>query len=193
MIVARLKHLGISPRKVRLVADLIRGLPVEEAQNQLKFLNKRASQPLLKLLNSAIANAQHNFGLDKSSLLIDKITVDAGPSLKRWRARAMGRAARIIKRSCQITLVLKPEEAIAPQALRAKAATPKPEEEAKPKDVLLKKEETREEIVKKPEPVARPKPQPPQKPYGATPQAKKRFFSRQTFGNVKKFFRRKSI
>jgi large subunit ribosomal protein L22 len=102
----QLKYLRISPRKVRLVADLIRGMNVEDARIQLKFLSKRSSEPLLKLLNSAIANAQNNFGLEKNNLYISEMLVNDGPTLKRWRPRAMGRSAGIKKRTSHIIMVL---------------------------------------------------------------------------------------
>ncbi|MCD6429427.1 50S ribosomal protein L22 [bacterium] len=103
---AKLKYLRIAPRKVRLVADLIRGKSVDEAIRVLSFTRKRAAQPILKLLNSAIANAVHNFRLNKDKLYISKITVDEGPKLKRWRPRARGMAYEIQKKTSHITLVL---------------------------------------------------------------------------------------
>jgi large subunit ribosomal protein L22 len=103
---AKLRFLRMSPRKVRLVVDVIRDLPVEEAENQLVFLNKKAGRPVLKLLKSAIANAENNSKLSKDNLYIKKITVDQGPTLKRWRARAFGRAAMIRKQSSHITIIL---------------------------------------------------------------------------------------
>lgn len=103
---AKLRFLRMSPRKVRLAADMIRGLPVEKAEYQLTFLGRGAGQPLLKLLRSAIANAQNNNKLEKTNLFIKKITVDQGPTLKRWRPRAFGRAGAIMKRSSHINLVL---------------------------------------------------------------------------------------
>ncbi|MBZ1345083.1 MAG: 50S ribosomal protein L22 [Candidatus Nealsonbacteria bacterium] len=104
--IAKLRNLRIAPRKVRLVADLIRGKRVEEAQTILNLTIKKACQPLLKLLNSAHNNAKYNFGLEKSNFFISKITVDEGKKLKRWRARARGRAAAIQKKTSHITLVL---------------------------------------------------------------------------------------
>ena len=103
---ASLNYLRIAPRKVRLVADLIRGKKVEEAQNILNFIVKKANQPLIKLLRSAVANAKNNFQLDESNLYISKLTVDEGPKLKRWRPRARGSAAEIQKKTSHITLVL---------------------------------------------------------------------------------------
>ena len=103
---AHLNHLRISSRKVRLVVDLIREMEIEEAKTQLKFLNKKSTELLLKLLNSAIANAKNNFNLDENNLYISKIIVNDGRILKRWRARAMGRSARISKRTSNVTIVL---------------------------------------------------------------------------------------
>jgi len=109
-VVAKLRRLRIAPRKVRLVADLIRGKKVDEAINILTFLNKKAAKPVLKLLKSAIANAEHNFKLKKDNLFISKITVDEGPKFKRWMPRARGRADLILKRTSHITLVLSEKE-----------------------------------------------------------------------------------
>ncbi|MEA3272116.1 MAG: 50S ribosomal protein L22 [Patescibacteria group bacterium] len=103
---ASVKYIRKSPRKVRLVVDLIRGLDVKDAENQLKFTPKLAKEPILKLLRSAIANAENNFQLKKENLFIKKIVVDEGPTLKRWHPRAHGRAATIRKRSSHIDIVL---------------------------------------------------------------------------------------
>jgi len=106
-VTVKLRRLGIAPRKVRLVADLVRGKSVEEAQTILNFTVKKAAHPLLKLLKSAIASARHDFkGLDESNLRIVKITVDQGPKYKRWRPRARGVAYEIQKKTSHITLVL---------------------------------------------------------------------------------------
>ncbi|XOB41591.1 MAG: 50S ribosomal protein L22 [Candidatus Nealsonbacteria bacterium] len=106
-VLAKLKYLRIAPRKVRLVANLIRGKSVEEAQTILDFTVKKATQPLLKLLKSALSNAKHNFQLlDESNLYISKIIVEEGPKLKRWRARARGTVASIQKKTSHITIIL---------------------------------------------------------------------------------------
>ncbi|XOU94508.1 MAG: 50S ribosomal protein L22 [Candidatus Kerfeldbacteria bacterium] len=105
-VVAKLRYLRTSPKKVRLVIDLIRGLEVTAAEHQLTFLNKGSSLTVLKLLKSAIANATNNFKLSEDNLYIKKITVDQGPTLKRWSARAFGRASEIRKKSSHITIVL---------------------------------------------------------------------------------------
>lgn len=96
----------MSARKVRLVADMIRGLDAHTALARLHAIAKASKVPLGKLLASALANAEHNFRLDKNNMFIKKIFVDEGSSLKRWRARAYGRAAPIRKHSCHITIVL---------------------------------------------------------------------------------------
>lgn len=100
------RNIRIASRKVRLVVDLIRGKQVGEALAILKHTSKAASPVVEKLLKSAIANAEHNFELDPNSLVVGKIFVDQGPTLKRFRPRAMGRASRIHKRTSHITVVL---------------------------------------------------------------------------------------
>jgi len=105
MVTVKLRRLRIAPRKVRLVADLIRGKSVEEAQTILQFTIKRAALPLLKLLNSAVASAKQK-NLDPARLYISKITVDEGPKFKRWQPRARGQASEIQKKTSHITLVL---------------------------------------------------------------------------------------
>jgi len=104
---ASLKYLHISPRKVRLIAGLVKKLPVKEAESQLRYSSQRSAQPMLKLLRSAIADAENNFHLEKDNLYIAGIRVDEGPALKRWRARARGTAYPIKKRSSHVFLVLK--------------------------------------------------------------------------------------
>ncbi len=103
---AKAKFLKISSKKVRLVLDVVRGMRAEEAQNQLRFIPKKASKYILKLLNSAIANAEHNFNLKKENLYIKKIIANEGPTLKRWMPKAYGRATVIRKRSSHIEIVL---------------------------------------------------------------------------------------
>lgn len=103
---AKLRNLRIAPRKVRLVADLIRHKRAKEAQRILNFTVKKASLPLLKLLNSALANAKNNFQIDNENLYISKILVDEGPKYKRWMPRARGSAYEIQKKTSHITLIL---------------------------------------------------------------------------------------
>lgn len=104
---ASLKHIRMSAQKVRLVIDVVRGLTVEEAQNQLKFINKKASEPVAKLIKSAVANAENTFNLERSNLFISEIKADEGLTLKRWMPRAYGRATSIRKRGSHLSLVLK--------------------------------------------------------------------------------------
>lgn len=103
---AHAKFIRIAPRKVRLVIDLIRGKQVGEAISILRHTPKAASPVVEKLLNSAIANAEHNYSLDPNSLIVTQAYVNEGPTMKRFRPRAMGRASRINKRTSHITLVL---------------------------------------------------------------------------------------
>jgi len=103
------KYVRTSPQKARLVVDLIRGIRVEEAQKILTFTKKRAAKWVSKVLKSAVANAGQNPNIDKKILYVKKIFVDQGPSMKRWRARAQGRAAAIKKRTSHITVILDEE------------------------------------------------------------------------------------
>ena len=105
-VTATLKNLRISPRKVRLVADSVRGMDAKAAEIQLAQTIKRSAPDVEKLLKSAVANAENNFGLDKDNLFVEEIQVGEGPRLKRWLPRAHGRATQILKRTSQISLVL---------------------------------------------------------------------------------------
>ena len=100
------KYIRISPQKARLVADVVRGMGVDQAITTLKFMPKKGAGILRKVLESAVANATQNDQVDVDNLVIKQITIDGGPSLKRIRPRAMGRATRIIKRTSHITVVL---------------------------------------------------------------------------------------
>lgn len=103
---ASLKHLRVAPRKARLVSGLVRGLDVNKAANQLKFLNKKSAKPMLKLLESAVANAINNYDLDRNNLIIKEIKVDEGRVLKRWLPRAHGRATILRKKMSHVTIIL---------------------------------------------------------------------------------------
>lgn len=103
---AHLNSLRISPRKIRLVVDLVRKMNIDEARKQLEAINKKSTEPILKLINSAVANAKNNFDLKEDDLYISEIFVNDGQVFKRWRPRAMGRAARILKRTSCVTVVL---------------------------------------------------------------------------------------
>ncbi len=100
------RYVRISPRKARLVTELIKGKPVEEALTILRFVPKKAARLVDKTLRSAVANAEQNPNIDVDTLYIKRIFVDGGPTMKRWRARAMGRATKIIKRTSHITVIL---------------------------------------------------------------------------------------
>lgn len=104
--VAKLRYARISAQKGRLVADQIRGLPVEQALNLLAFSKKKGASLIKKVLDSAIANAENNEGADIDELKVSTICVDEGPTMKRIRARAKGRATRILKRSSHITVTV---------------------------------------------------------------------------------------
>ena len=103
---AKAKHVRMSPRKVRLVVDVVRGLQVGKALDQLKFTNKLAVGPIVKLVNSAIASAVNNFELEEGNLFIKEVKVDDGPTVHRWMPRAYGRATPIRKRTSHISLIL---------------------------------------------------------------------------------------
>lgn len=100
------RYVRISPRKARLVIDLIRGKSVEEAFSILRFTPRAASPIIEKVLQSAVANAEHNHNMDTSRLVVKKAYVDEGPTLKRYRPRALGRASKINKRTSHITVVV---------------------------------------------------------------------------------------
>lgn len=178
-ITAQLKNLRISTRKVRLAANLLRGLTVSQAEKQLKFLVKRSALPLEKLLKSAVANAENGAHLAKENLYISKVLVDQGRTMKRWRARARGQAAEILKRTSHIKLVL---SEIAPnrQTKKKKIARTDIQRVDKNKEISLekkekegRKEKTSKKTYVKPEDKKAPK--------------------QKNVGGLKKVFRRKSI
>jgi large subunit ribosomal protein L22 len=104
--IAKLRQARITPQKARLVADQIRGLPVDKAINLLTFSNKKAATLIKKVLESAIANAEHNDGADVDELKVKTIMVDEGPIMKRFMPRARGRANQIFKRTSHVTVVV---------------------------------------------------------------------------------------
>lgn len=103
---ATARYVRVSPMKARRVVNLLRGLPAKEALTVLKFAPQAASEPVYKVLASAVANAENNEQLDPDSLLVSEAYVDEGPTLKRFRPRAQGRAYRIRKRTCHITVAV---------------------------------------------------------------------------------------
>lgn len=134
-VTATLSNLRISPRKVRLVADLIRNASVDEARQQLVHNPKRAAKSVLKLLESAVANAENNFKMDTQTLSVKSITVGPGSVLKRYRPRAFGRATTIRKRMSHVKLVLRGPE---PESKKTKDTIKKREDE--PQKPVNKKE-----------------------------------------------------
>jgi len=119
------RHVRVSPTKARRVVNLVRGMSAKEALTVLQFAPQAASEPVYKVVASAIANAENNERLDSDSLLISEIYVDEGPTLKRFRPRAQGRAFRIRKRTCHITVVVESVQAGQPKALKVGAPAKK--------------------------------------------------------------------
>lgn len=109
-VAAKLKFVRLSPQKCRLVCDQIRGLKIDRALDVLKFSRKRSASVIKKVLDSAIANAEHNNGADIDELKVAKVYADQGPTYKRMMAKAKGRGSRILKPTCHITVVLSDEE-----------------------------------------------------------------------------------
>ena len=142
------KWVRISPRKARLVTDHIRGRSVPEARTVLAFSDRAAAIEIDKVLRSAVANAEANHGLFGDDLVISAAYVDVGPTIKRWRARARGRVARIKKRTCHITVKvvqnpdIEPRKRRAPATPAAPAETPTPTGEATPVEEAPKKTRT---------------------------------------------------
>ena len=169
-ITAKLSQLRIAPRKVRLVVDLIRGKKALQAQALLQFATKKAAGPVLKLLNSALANAKNNFQVEPGELTVSEIRVNEGPKFKRWMPRARGSAFEILKRTSHIELTLEGGSAKAKKVKKAKQAP----EEAKPVEAAPEKAAKPEEKPKfKAEAKEIPKPQ--------THQGLKRIFKRKSF------------
>jgi len=148
---AKLKYSRNSPRKVRLVADLVRGLPVEEAEKMLQFTIKRAKKPVLKLLKSAIANAENNFNLKKKNLYVAEIRVDGGPIIKRFRPRARGVAYPIQKKTSHISIKLaevQGEKTEQDLGKKKKDKIKKVYSEEKPKEEVSRQKKTKQNIEK---------------------------------------------
>ena len=125
--VAKARYVRTSASKARRVVDLIRGMKTDEAEAVLRFAPQAASEPVRKVLMSAVANAQHNQDLDRGSLWVSEVYVDEGPSAKRIRPRAQGRAYRVLNRTCHITVVVAERDVPAPPAkktARASKTTP---------------------------------------------------------------------
>ena len=133
------KWVRTSPRKARLVVDHIRGRSVPEARTVLAFTQRAAAREIEKVLRSAVANAEANHDLVGDELVVSSVYVDEGPVLKRWRARARGRAARIHKPTCHITVKLTPLERAPEPAPKPKAEEPKAEASSKKKEAAPKR------------------------------------------------------
>jgi len=174
IIKAKLKYLDISPRKVRLIADMVKGMEYTKAENQLNYIPNRAAKPLLKLIRSAKANAINNFNISEDSeIIVRNIIVSQGPMLKRWRPRAFGRAYTVRKRrshvlaelDCKGEIVAKPKkkETITPtKSISAKKGDAKDSENKQLETSTINKLHKREEV----------------KQLSQKENAKKRFFQR---------------
>ncbi len=140
---AEARYVRTAPRKAQLVTEQIRGRTVPEARTILAFMTRDAARDVERVLSSAVANAEANHNLDGDDLYVSVAVVGAGPTLKRWRARARGRVARIKKRTCHITIALAlPEGGVIPAPRPAPAPAPAaepPAEEAKPKRAPARK------------------------------------------------------
>lgn len=126
-VTAQLNNLRIAPRKVRLVADRVRGVEVNKAIGILKYDLRKSAESIEKLLKSAVANAENDFKLKSDDLIVSDITVGEGPTLKRWMPRAYGRASQILKRTSRVSVVLSEKEV---------EAKDKSEKEVKDKEVI---------------------------------------------------------
>jgi large subunit ribosomal protein L22 len=148
---ASARFVRITPMKARRVVDLVRGVPVEQALSILEFAPQSAAETVHKVLRSAVANAETTEGLDTHDLVVSVAHVDVGPTMKRWRPRAQGRATRINKRTSHITLVVQPASALAPEPVK-KAPAKKAAEPAKTataKKTTAKKTTTKKAAPKK--------------------------------------------
>src|SRR6056297_1855087 len=143
---AKANYQHISPKKARLVAEAVKGMQVSEALNSLDFIQKKASYFVKKALNSALANAKHNFNMDEDNLIVKNVLVNEGPTLKRQRARAMGRAMIIRRRSSHIEVVLAQKEK---RAIKKKAGKI---ENPDIKEVSKEEIDEKKKISKKPQP-----------------------------------------
>lgn len=130
---ASTQSVRISPRKIRLVIDQVRGLPVTKAEQILLYINKKGAEPVLKLIKSAVASAEHNYQLEKENLVIASITADGGFTIKRFRPRAYGRAGMIRKRTSHLTVVLEDRAEVKPEAAKPKTQKVEKTEKAEPK------------------------------------------------------------
>jgi large subunit ribosomal protein L22 len=168
---AKLNHLRITPRKVRLIADFIRNISIKEAKTKLKFIPNRAAEPVLKLLKSAIANAQNNFNVKEDDLYIKRIMVNQDTPFKRWFPISRGRSFPILKRACHIELVLGAKEDAKLEKIKQEAEKPTV---------------SREEKIEKTQKIE-------QRPKFKASKAPEKIKSKGFRGFAKKIFRRKSV
>ncbi|MEA2092475.1 MAG: 50S ribosomal protein L22 [Patescibacteria group bacterium] len=159
LIEAKLRYARISPRKFRMVADLVRGLSVKEAESILKFTVKRSARPMLKLLNSVTANAKNNFNIEKENLYIAEVKVDGGPMMKRFMPQARGVVHQIQKKTSHVYIKLekirKEEEekrTIKKEKIKKVYQSEKPKEEVSVKKKGKDDEITKEDSLKKQQP-----------------------------------------
>ena len=169
---AEARYVRTAPRKAQLVVDQIRGRSVPEARTILAFMTRDAAKDVELVLRSAVANAEANHGLDGDDMYVEKALGGAGPTLRRWRARARGRVARIRKRTCHITIALAlPEGGVIPepiaQPMPAPVPQPEPEPEAAPEEAPKPKR------TRAAEPKTEEKPKAEKKPRAAKPKAEK--------------------
>ncbi len=181
-VTAQLKYLRIAPRKVRLLADTIRGLSLDEAEAILLMSARRPKTPLLKLLRSVRANAKNNHKLDPDTLYIKEVRVDQGPMLKRWTPRSRGSIAAIQKKMSHITLVV--DVAEKPHAKRFSIVVKK--KTKKEEEKKGKKQKSKQEVPAEKAPSAEKPKEREQKPVAETK-------PKETKGALKKVFRRKAI
>ncbi len=174
-----LNNLRIAPRKVRLVAALIKKLPTEEAEKQLKFQSKRAALPILKLLKSGVASAVNNFNLSPDNLYIANIFVNEGPMLKRFRPRAFGRAGAIHKKTSHITLILEERAAVGVKKTKKKISKIITKKPASAEAIAGREETPKKEVV-----IAVPKKEAPKeiRPRGKFEGITRRIFRRKAIG-----------
>jgi large subunit ribosomal protein L22 len=168
---ASAQYLRVAPRKARLVVEHIRGRPVPEARTVLAFTPRAAAREVEKILASAVANAEANHGLIGDDLIVSAAYVDEGPVIKRWRARARGRVARIEKKTCHVTIRLAPAEADGAAARRPRttqdtAVEPEaqPAEEPKAEEKPRRASRSRKPAAAKAEGAEKPKPKPKRAP-----------------------------
>jgi large subunit ribosomal protein L22 len=154
---AEARYVRTAPRKAQLVAEQIRGRSVPEARTILAFMTRDAARDVERVLSSAVANAEQNHGLDGDEMYVAHAVVGAGPTLKRWRARARGRVARIKKRTCHITISLAlPEGGVIPEPVAQPVAPPPPVEDEPQEEAPKPRRAPRKKAEAAPAPAERP-------------------------------------